>query len=88
MNCSSIMHAWMILLGLLAIIALILTAFVLMLGILKPADAPKRIAAILGVLILLMLIPDILVSAWSGLSLWQQIALAAIGIVVWQGLRP
>jgi hypothetical protein len=85
---SNFMQGWLTLIGSLAIIALILTAFGLMLGVVKPADAPKRVGAILGVAILLIFIPSLLVSAWSGISLWQQIALVAIGIVVWQWLRP
>jgi hypothetical protein len=59
-----------------------------MLGILKPADALRRVGAILGIVIVLMLIPGVLVSAWSGMSLWQQISLVAIGIGVLQWLRP
>jgi Ca2+/Na+ antiporter len=82
------MHWWMNLVGSLATIALILTGFGIMLRIVKTDDVLKRIAAILGIVILLMLIPGILVSAWSALSLWQQIVLIAIGIGVVQLLRP
>ena len=88
MSVSNIMHGWVDLLGSLATIALILTAFGLMLGIVKPADAVKHVGAILGIVIALMLVPGALVSAWSSLSLWQRIALAAIGIGVWQWRRP
>jgi hypothetical protein len=88
MSISSFMHGWLALLGSLATIALILTAFALMLGILKPADAPKRVAAILCAVALLILILGVLVIAWSDLSLWQQIALVTIGIAVWQWRRP
>jgi hypothetical protein len=63
-------------------IALILTAFGVMLGLVKPADVPRRVGAILGVAIVLILISGVVVNAWSGLSLWQRIALAAIGIGV------
>ena len=88
MSESSLMHGWVPLLGSLATIAIILTAIGLMVGIVKPADAMKSIGAILGMVIALMLIPCVLVSAWSGMSLWQQIALGAIGIGVWQWCRP
>jgi len=40
------------------------------------------------IVIVLMLTPGVLVSAWSGISLWQRIALAAIGFGVWQWRRP
>ena len=88
MTGSSLMHGWVSILGSLAMIAIILTAFGLMVGIVKPADAVKHIGAIFGIVIGLMVIPGILGSAWSALSLWQQIALIAIGIGVIQLLRP
>jgi hypothetical protein len=87
MKGSNFMQGWAALLGSLAIIAIVLTAFGLMLGIVKPADALRRVGAILGVVMLLMVIPVVLVSAWSGMSLWQQIALTAIGIGIWQWRR-
>ena len=88
MGGSNFMHVWVALLGSLAMIVLILTAFGLMLGIVKPANAPKHIGTILGLAITAMLLPGVLVSAWSGMSLWQQIALVAIGIALWQWWRP
>jgi hypothetical protein len=88
MNGSSFMQGWLTLTGTLAIIALILTAFGIMLGIVKPADVPKRIGAILGIVVALMLAPGILAGVWSAMSLWQQIGLVAVGVVVWQLRRP
>jgi membrane-anchored protein YejM (alkaline phosphatase superfamily) len=88
MNGSNFMQGWATFAGSLAIIALILTAFGLMLGIVKPADVPKRIGAILGIVIVLIFIPSILVSAWSGMSLWQQIAFIVIGIGAFRWLSP
>ena len=78
MNGSNFMQGWVALAGSLAIIALILTAFGLMLGIVKPADALRRVGAILGVVMLLMVLPAVLVYIWSGMSVWQRLALAAI----------
>ncbi len=88
MSESSLMQGWIALLGVFAMIALILTAFGIMLGIVKPADVPKRVVAIVGIVIVLMLIPGILVSAWKSLSLWQRIGLAVLGVGAWQWLRP
>ena len=85
MNGSNFMQGWVALAGSLATIALILTAFGLMLGIVKLADALRRVAAILGVVMLLMMIPAVLVNIWSGMSLWQRLALATIVIGVWLG---
>jgi hypothetical protein len=73
--------------GLLAIIALVLTAFGCILGIVKPAAVPKRVAAIVGIVIEQMLAPCILAGVWSAIPLWQRLALAAIALGLWQWRR-
>jgi hypothetical protein len=88
MNGPNFMQAWVALAGSLTMIALILTAFGLMLGIVKPADALRRVGAILGVVMLLMVLPAVLVNLWSGMSLWQQLALAAIVLGICLLKRP
>jgi hypothetical protein len=87
MNGSSFMQGWLTLVGSLAIIALVLTAFGIMLGIVKRSDVVNRVGAILGIVIVLMLAPGILAGIWSAMSLWQQIGLVAVGIGVWRLLR-
>ena len=90
MNASNFMQGWVTLAGSLAMSALILTAFGLMLGIVKPADALRRVGAILGVVMLLMVLPAVLVSIWLGMSLWQRFALPAIvlGICLFKRAHP
>jgi uncharacterized protein (DUF983 family) len=88
MNGSNFMQGWVALAGSVATIALILTAFGLMLGIVKPADAPKHIGTILVIVVGFMVVPGILVNTWSAMSLWHQIALIAIGVCVILWLRP
>jgi len=70
------------LLGAFAAISIIVTAFGLMLGIMKPADAFKWIGVIVGAVIMLLVLPGIVVSAWSAMMLWQQMAMAALGIAI------
>lgn len=88
MSESSPMYGWVILLGSLGTIAIVLTAIGLMIGIVKPADLPRYIGAILVIVIVLMVAPGILRSAWSAMSLSQQIALLAIGAFLLHWLRP
>lgn len=88
MNGSNFIEGWVAVAGSVAMIALILTAFGLMLGIVKPADALRRVGGILGVVMLLLAFPAVVVNVWSSMSLWQQIGLVAIGTVVWQWMRP
>jgi hypothetical protein len=78
------MQGWLTLVGSLAIIVLILTAFGIMLGIVKRTDAVNRVGAILGIVIVLVPAPGILAGVWSALFLWEQVSLVTIGVVVWQ----
>jgi drug/metabolite transporter superfamily protein YnfA len=85
---SNFMQGWVALAGSLAMIALILTAFGLMLGIVKPADAMRRVGAILGIFMLLTVLPAVLVNLWSDMSLWHRLGLAAIVLGVCLLKRP
>ena len=85
---ANFMQVWAQLVKSLAVIALILTAFGLMLGFIKPAAALRQVAAILAIAAMLLLIPCALATLWSDIPLWQWIGLAAIGICVWQWWRP
>lgn len=78
-----LVNEWTGLVGSLVMLAIIVTAFGLMLGIVKLEDALKRIGAIAGIVIALMLIPAILISFWSGMSLGQRVGVAAVGFGVW-----
>jgi hypothetical protein len=88
MNGSNFMQGWVVLTGSVAMIALILTAFGLMLGIVRPADALKRIGTILGIVMVLLLIRGIIANAWSGLSLWQRLGVTMIGTSALLVLQP
>jgi hypothetical protein len=85
---SSITYFWLALLGSIPLLAIVLTALGLMLGLVKPADIPKKLGTILGILIALMILPSILASAWASMSLWHQIALAAVGVVILLVILP
>jgi hypothetical protein len=82
MTASSIPHFWVQLLGSLAMLAIILTAIGLMIGLVKLADLPRKLGTLLGILISLTILPGILIAAWARMSILQQIALAAIGVLI------
>lgn len=69
-------------------IAIIVTAFGLMLGVVKCGDALKLIGVIVSIVIMLASILAILESLWSGMLLWQRLGVASIGIGIWLLLRP
>lgn len=88
MNESILMHGWATIIGSLATIAIIVTALGILLRVLKPAEVLKSIGALLAMSILLMLIPGALVNLWSVMSVWQQVALAAMVVAIWWWRRP
>jgi hypothetical protein len=88
LTASTITQFWFELLGLLAMFAVVLTALGLMIGLVDPADIPRKLGTLLAILIALMILPCILISAWERMSLGQQIALAAIGVVILTVLIP
>lgn len=74
--------------GMAAVIAIILTAVGLMLGILKPAAALRRIGIIAGIVVFFTVVPGVLAQAWNNLSVWQQLGIAVLGTVIWLCLFP
>lgn len=72
---------WNLFVGLSASCGIVITAFDLMLHIIEVRDALRRIALITGYAILLTVLPSIILSMWSGISIWQKIGiLILIGI--------
>ena len=70
------------LVGMSATIAIIVTALGLMLGMVKPADALKRVGTILGTVVALNVLLHMLVATWSRISAWQHLSLIAIGLIL------
>jgi hypothetical protein len=87
MNESIFMHGWATIIGALTMIAIIVTATGPLLGVLKLAYALRRIGALLGTVTLLTQILRTFANLWSAMSVWQGIALAAIGTGLWQWRR-
>lgn len=87
MNLANFMQDRSQLVKSLAVLAIILTAFGLMLGFTQPAIALRCVAAILSIVVMLLLIPCAVTKLSSDVPLWQWICLAAIGIGIWQWRR-
>ena len=80
MNIGTILNGIAQILAVLATIAIIVTAFGLMLGIFKPADAFRRIGVILGTFIALLVLPQIVIGEWMALTIWHRIGIVALVI--------
>lgn len=81
------MRGWEALIGLLATIVLVLTPLGLMLRLMTPVEAMKHVGAMLGIFIALLLIPCILMNAWSSMSVSQQFGLVVMALALWLWLR-
>jgi hypothetical protein len=78
MNGSNFMHGWVALEGSLAILALILIALGLILGIVKPVDLPRHLGVIVSIVILLIMLPAIIVGLWNAMSFGQHLGIIVI----------
>ena len=85
---GTFIQAWARLVESVAVIGIIVTALCLMLGIVERSEVLKHIGSIIGIAILLILVPAMLVNAWSALPLWQQICVVAFGVAFWIWRRP
>ena len=81
---ADFVHECMSILGLLATIAIIMTALGTILGLVKPANALKYCGVFVGLTIVTVLFVSVLVGLWSSMSLWRRIILTAIGFSVWR----
>jgi uncharacterized membrane protein YfcA len=70
--------------GSLAIIAIIVTAFATMLGLVKPSDTARYCGVIVGSAVVLILIVSVFVGLWSSMSLWQKAVVAVVGFCLWR----
>jgi Flp pilus assembly protein TadB len=70
--------------GSIAIIAIIVTAFTTMLGLVKPADTVKYCGVIVGIAVVLVLVVSVFVGLWSSMSMWQKAVAAAVGFCIWR----
>jgi hypothetical protein len=84
---ADFIHGCMSILGSLAMIAIIVTALLAIVGLIKPADALTYCGVILGIVIVLILLVSVLVGLWSTMSVLQKITLAALGVGMWWLLR-
>lgn len=66
-----------------AVIAIVVIAIGLMIGVIDARRAVGRIGAVLGAVVLLLVLPSILLGLWRSLSLWQQLGIITLlGLVV------
>lgn len=79
---NSILSAWNVIVESAALIAIIAIALGLMIGMLDLDRLCRRIGAVLGAVVLLLVLPPILVGIWRSLSVWQELGIVALLVLV------
>ncbi len=89
---NDLLHLWDEMAASLAVIVIVMTAIGLMLRLVEPTHAFKRVGLVLGCLILLLILPPILVGIWRSLSIGQQlgtiILAIALGVISSRAVTP
>lgn len=81
---ARLLSVWDDLVGSVALIAIIVLAFCVMVNAAKARDVLRRLGVIVGVVILLIMLPAIITGLWSTMSFGQRLGIAAlcVGIVI------
>ena len=83
---STIFALWNTIVISAAVIAIVIIAIGLMIRVIEPLSALRRIGGTLGCIVILAMLPPLIVHLWHWLSLWQQIGIAVLGFtaaLVW-----
>ena len=73
---NMIFELWNAMLISAAVTSIIVIALGLLIRVIEPLKALRRIGATIGCMVILVMLPPIIVHLWHSLSLWQQIGVA------------
>ena len=78
---ATLWRFWVTTVEFLAILAIVCVGFGTMLRLVKIGDAVKYVGVVGGFVIVLLLLPEFLVSTWSSLLLWQKIGVIVFVVI-------
>src|ERR1700678_2608162 len=84
---TNLMRSWAGIVESVALFALTILAIGLIVSAVKLSDVMKHLGTILGVVILLLMLPAIMASAWASMSYWQHLGIVILGILIGVSLR-
>lgn len=84
---SNLMRGWAGIVESVALFAITILAIGVMVSAVKLSDLGKHLGTILCFVILLLMLPAIIVSVWSSMSLWQQLGIVILGLMIGLSLR-
>lgn len=80
---NSLLQVWDAVIASAAVIIIVLITLGLMIPVIQPAKAFRRIGATLGCMVVLVMLPPIILHSWFSLSMWQQLGIVVVlGFVV------
>lgn len=79
---TNLMRGWAGVVESAALFALAILGICLIVSAVKPADAVKHLAAIICCTILLLILPAIMMAAWSSMTSWQHFGIVILGTLV------
>ena len=79
---TNLMREWAGIVESSALFAIIILAIGVIVRAVKLSDVFNHLGAILCLLILMLMLPAIMASAWSSMSYWQQLGVVALGIMI------
>jgi uncharacterized membrane protein YoaK (UPF0700 family) len=84
---TNLMHGWVGIVESAALVAIVILAMGIMVRAVKPSDVTRHLGSILCIVILLLVLPAIMVNAWSTMSYWQHLGIIVLGIMIGLSLR-
>ena len=78
---ATLWRLWVTTVGFLAVLAIVCVGFGAMLRLMKIGSALKYVGVVVGFVIVFLMLPGILVSAWSSLPLWQKIGVIVFVVI-------
>ena len=79
---TNLMRGWAGIVESVALFALTILAICLIASAVKLSDVLRHLGTILCIVILLLMLPAIMASAWSSMSYWQHLSIVLLGIMI------
>lgn len=84
---TNFMRGWAGIVESVALCAITILAIGVIVSAVKPSDVARHLAVILCIVVLLLVLPAIMVAAWSSMSFWQHLGILILGIMIGLSLR-
>jgi hypothetical protein len=84
---TNLMRGWAGMVESVALFSIAILAIGLIVSAVKPSNFAKHLETIVCIAVLLLMLPAIMVAAWSAMSYWQHLGTVILGIMIGLSLR-